>query len=203
LGLLLFLPVPIVLWLFTRFPVGILPSLALGTVLMLSHRLYARPFALGRSLRRCLYCGRAAGDGPIQEFREPFGLSTWRCCSEAHALVLKRILGWASRHSLFLRAGILGTLGLYLLGAVLSSRHLLGPVTVEDSVGAFRLLIALTVLPFALLGPFSAPEGDSLPFPLHIQALIGTRWTLWLFRVVGIFWLGIGSRHFLAKAGLL
>ncbi len=43
LGLLLFLPVPLVLWLLTRQPLGTLASLAIGFALMATHRLYARP----------------------------------------------------------------------------------------------------------------------------------------------------------------
>ena len=56
-GLLLFLPVPLVLFLFTRAPLGILPSLGIGIALMLTHRFYARPWALARAHRRCLWCG--------------------------------------------------------------------------------------------------------------------------------------------------
>ena len=43
LGLLLFLPVPLVLWLFTRQALGTLGSLANGLALTATHRLYARP----------------------------------------------------------------------------------------------------------------------------------------------------------------
>ena len=56
-GVLLFLPVPLVLFLFTRAPLGILPSLGIGIALVLTHRLYARPWALARAHRRCLWCG--------------------------------------------------------------------------------------------------------------------------------------------------
>jgi len=48
LGLLLFLPVPLVLWLFTRQALGTLGSLADGLALTATHRLYARPFARSR-----------------------------------------------------------------------------------------------------------------------------------------------------------
>ena len=74
LGLLLFLPVPLALFLFTRFPLGPGPSLALGIGLVLSHRFYARPFALDRAARRCLWCGRSAGhDSPRIAVHEPGG----------------------------------------------------------------------------------------------------------------------------------
>jgi len=78
LGLLLFVPVPLVLWLFTRAPLGALPSLGLGILLVATHRLYARPFALARADRRCLWCAGAAVSGPAFSVAEPFGVTTWR-----------------------------------------------------------------------------------------------------------------------------
>ena len=62
-GLLLFLPVPLVLFLFTRAPLGVLPSLAAGVLLVLTHRLYARPWALARARARCLWCGADVSPG--------------------------------------------------------------------------------------------------------------------------------------------
>jgi hypothetical protein len=212
LGLLLFLPVPIVLALFTRAPFGLGASLLLGVALMLSHRLYARPFALARAARRCLWCGAAAREGPELELREPFGPTRWRTCSDAHADRLGRTLAWAGRHALFLRLGILGTLVAFLAVAALiaartpggftaASGHL-GPLAFADASALFRLGIAVTVLPLGWLASRTvAPEALPLavPFPVHIQALIGTVWVLWLFRVVGIAWLAQGGLLLLAR----
>src|SRR5262249_48919652 len=75
---LLFLPVPIVLVLFTQAPLGPGVSLALGIVLMLTHRLYARPYALARADSRCLWCAAAALDGPRLAVDEPPATTTWR-----------------------------------------------------------------------------------------------------------------------------
>ncbi|HWX23392.1 MAG TPA: hypothetical protein VN083_00055 [Vicinamibacteria bacterium] len=204
-GILLFLPVPLVLGLFTRLPLGTLPSLGLGTVLMLSHRLYARPFALSRALSRCLYCGGPGMSGPVLAYREPMGETSWRCCRETHAVRVGRVLGWAARHSSFLKVGILGALGLFVPGAALSGLGLLGPLTTMDMVATFRVMIALTVLPFSFLSPAFPPRGDQVrvPFPLHIQALIGTQSVLWLFRIVGVIWLLMGLAHGLDRAHLL
>src|SRR5262245_27447404 len=99
-GILLFLPVPIVLTLFTRLPVGVVASLALGVALMVTHRLYARPFARRHALARCLWCGRTAAEGPILNVEEPFGGTEWRACAAGHADGVRRVLGWAYRHRL-------------------------------------------------------------------------------------------------------
>lgn len=203
-GVLLFLPVPLVLWLFTRFPLGPLSSLGVGGVLMLTHRFYARRFALSRALSRCLYCGRGAAEGPTLWIREPAGETTWRFCKEGHALLLRRVLAWAEAHEAYLKVGILGSLLLFFPGVVLSSRGRLGPVTTADVVNGFRLSIALTVLPLGFLGPrASAPHRTlRVPFPLHIQALIGSNGVFWLFRIIGLFWFLLSLAYFQSRLNL-
>jgi hypothetical protein len=208
-GVLLFLPVPLVLWLFTWQPLGPWASLGLGVLLVLTHRLYARPFALSRAGRRCLWCGGPAGEGPGVDVDEPFGRTSWRACGAAHASALARTLGWAAERSRILAFGILGTLALFLC---LSFAAALGrPAWLEaaDATAVFRLGIALTVLPLGWLAPKSRPEhprglapesqlgapASRLPFPVHIQALLGTLWVGWLFRLVGLGWLVAALRH--------
>ncbi len=191
-GLLLFLPVPIVLWLFTRAPLGVGASLGIGIVLMASHRLYARPFALSRAGRRCLWCGGPAGDGPRVAVEEPHGRTAWRACGPRHADLLARVFGTAHRWRWFLRVGILGSLALFLAGALPAARGWLGPVTFADASAFFRLGVSLTVLPFGWLAASIAPrpaEEIRVPFPVHVQALIGTAAMLWLFRIVGLVWI--------------
>ena len=194
-GVLLFLPVPVVLWLFTRQPLGPWASLALGVALMATHRLYARPFALAWADRRCLWCGGGAGEGPRLDLEEPPGRTSWRACGDGHADRLARTLGWAAQRRLFLAVGILGTLAVFLAGAVAAGR----PAWLQpgDPVALFRLGVAVTVLPLGWLAPASPipSRAERLPFPVHIQALVGTLWVLWLFRLVGLWWLGAGLLH--------
>ena len=191
-GLFLFLPVPLVLFLFTGQPLGPWLSLGTGVAIMLTHRLYARPFALSRAQRRCLWCGGSAGGGPGVDLDEPLGRTSWRACGEEHAFLLARTLGWARDRSLRLRLGIVGSL-LALL--VLSAGAALGwpaGLAAADAAAVFRLGVALTVLPFGWLGPLAGPPGrpnGRLPFPVHLQALVGTVQVLWLFRLVGAWWL--------------
>ncbi len=61
LGLVLFLPVPTVLLLFTRMPLGPGLSIGLGMLLMVTHRVYARPFALARAGQKDLDAAAAGG----------------------------------------------------------------------------------------------------------------------------------------------
>ena len=191
LGVALFLPVPIVLWLFTRAPFGPLLSLAVGTAVMATHRLYTRPFALARAGRRCLWCGGTAR-GALVEVDEPFGRTQWRTCSAPHHARLLGTLATAERHRTALKFGILGGLAGFLLLALAAASGVFPAFEFADAVACFKLVVALTVLPFGWLaarGP--RPERGPLrvPFPLHIQALVGTVAVLWLFRLVGLLWL--------------
>lgn len=195
-GALLFLPVPAVLLLFTRAPFGPLWSLGLGVAIMVTHRLYARPWAVSRAALRCLWCTRPA-EGPELVIEEPFGTTTWRACSDDHADRARRFLGWAGAHARFLQAGILGTLVVFLLAGVLAALGRLGPLAYPDAVAFFRLGIAGTVLPLGWLALRRPPAGGPLrvPFPVHIQALVGSWTVMWLFRVVGTVWLLQAMAH--------
>jgi hypothetical protein len=202
-GVLLFLPVPIVLFLLTRQPFGALPSLGLGVALTLTHRLYARPFALTRAGRRCLWCGGDAGAGAASlTLDEPLGRTDWRACAGVHRERLARTLGWASVHRRFVAAGILGTLALFLLLATAAEVSSAAWLRADDAVALLRLGVAATVLPLGWLaptrGPAAGPAGR-LPFPVHVQALVGTVWVVWLFRLVGLWWLVSGLAYAAAR----
>jgi hypothetical protein len=196
-GLLLFLPVPVVLVLFTQMPLGVRTSVALGVVVMLTHRLYARPFALRHADERCLWCGGLAGAGPALRVAEPGAETRWRTCGEAHRGRLAGTLGWAARHAGWLRLGIGGGLVVFLLSALAGGRP-------DDSVALFRLAVAAAVLPLAgWRARVATDEAEpvAVPFPVHIQALIGTATVLWLFRIVGLVWLGLAALHVAQRAG--
>jgi hypothetical protein len=205
-GLLLFLPVPLVLWLFTRMPLGAAPSLILGVLLVATHRPYARPFALSRAGCRCLWCGGSAADGLVLTAREPLGVTDWRACGPPHHDAIARVLGFTARHARVLKIGILGSLGVFLAATFAAAAGWLGAVTPDDAVAVLRLGIAATVLPLGWLGERLGRPGREpppVPFPLHIQALIGTRAVLWLFRLVGLAWLFLGAHHVASRLGLV
>ncbi len=184
-GILLFLPVPIVLWLFTTAPFGVGRSLALGTALAVSHRIYARPFALARSARRCLWCGGPPREPRTVTLREPLGQTAWASCSD-HRAPLLRFFSFAARFGTATRVGILGSIAALFVAAMVWR--------FDGAVMLFRLGVALTVLPLGWFAVWcgTLPSDETplpTPFPVHIQALIGTYWVSWLFAVIGVAWL--------------
>ena len=93
------------------------------------------------------------------EVDEPLGRTSWRACGAAHASALARTLGWAAERSRLLALGILGTLALFLGGAVSAALGRPAWLEPEDPVALFRLGIALTVLPLGWLAPESQTSG--------------------------------------------
>jgi hypothetical protein len=158
-GILLFLPVPAVLFLFTRMPLGVVPSIVAGLALMMTHPLYARPWALRQASGRCLWCGGpvAGGAGASAStalaVTDPRGSVNWGACGEEHRASLVAMLRIAARHGALLRVGILGTVTVSLIAAALADRGWLGPFRVSDASALFRLGVGLTVLPLGWLGP--------------------------------------------------
>jgi hypothetical protein len=209
---LLFLPVPLVLILFTRAPLGILASLGIGILLMLTHRRYARPWALARAHERCLWCGADVAPEPptLDASRlvvaDPLGRAEWCACRAGHASRLVAVLRWTAGHAKALSLGILGTLAAFLAWALACGVGWLARPAFEDAVAFFRLGIALSVLPLGWLATRTQAgpaETFRAPFPLHVPALIGLHAVLWLFRLIGLLWLVQGSLHVAGRTGLL
>jgi hypothetical protein len=145
-----------------------------------------------------LWCGGPAGEGPAIDVDEPLGRTSWRGCGAAHAGALARTLGWAAERSRLLAFGILGTLALFLCLSVAAALGRPAWLGAQDTVAVFRLGVALTVLPIGWRAPLTGPPGGPkgrLPFPVHIQALLGTLWVVWLFRLVGLWWLVAALLH--------
>jgi hypothetical protein len=205
-GLALFLPVPFVLYLFTRLPGSPSAALLLGVMLVATHRLYARPFALASAERRCLWCGGAAGGGPDLTVDEPGARTRWRACGDAHEGRLRGFLWWTAGRRRILQAGILGSLLAYLGLAAAVAVGLDPPWSLGDAVALFQGGIAVTVLPVGWLAPRGAAPSSPddpprTPFPVHIQALVGTLAVVWLFRLVGLLWLAAALAHLGQRLG--
>jgi hypothetical protein len=212
-GLLLFLFIPVVLVLLLVQPLGPLPSLLLAIVLMLGHRFVAQPFSERHRLERCLWCGRdvPAGIGePVPVVRPNGRVVEYQTCSPAERSCAGRWLGLhrlATDNALLIRLAIvLPLLNLLLVDLALS---FLGRSWMSHEVASlvFRGVIALAVVSISFLylrrrpqpgGEWIAPA-KRFPFPPHNLSLLGAGWTLWIFRIVGVWWLLVVARAFLSS----
>ncbi len=200
-ALLLFLFIPVVLVLFLRQPLGAATSVMLGLVLMFGHRFVAAPWAYQHAPRRCAWCAAPVEQGVplvVESGGEPRQLAA---CSDRHGALAARFLTFTRSWRVPLAIGIF--VPLVLLVAATIARAAGHPfLSHEWAAWQFRVVVAATVVGAsigyrAVSVPDSAPVS---PFPLHNLLLLGIRQTLWVFRIVGAWWLiagvwWIGSRE--------
>lgn len=190
-GVLLFLFIPLVLFLFVRHPEPVGGSLLAGVALMIGHRFLARPYMARVLPVKCVWCNRVLP--PVSETLPlPSGGRTLeaRCCP-AHRTPAAKFFSFLHAWRWPLRLGIFIPL-LFLLVALATS--VAGqPAPVGVATTWFKLIVGVTVN-VAAFGYLASPEREPLdvPFPVHNFFLLGVRNLLWVFRLVGIWWIWQG-----------
>ncbi len=215
-GVLLFLFIPLVLFLFVAHPAPIGASLAAGVAIMAAHRPLARPYMRRALAAKCLWCNRALPPAPaagtpetVETLALGAGGAEWtaRCCP-AHRAPAARFLAFVERAAWPLRLAIFLPLLLLLasLAAAAAGRGLpgLGPgIDTAAATDLFRLVVGIAVNAAAwgylAAAPPAAGGALRVPFPLHNFTLLGIRTLLWIFRLVGIWWIALAVTHLLRR----
>jgi len=196
-GILLFLFIPVVLFLFVRHPEPVAASLIAGVVLMMGHRLIARPYMERVLPVKCAWCNRVLppDGGEILELRSGERAIQARCCP-GHRPPAERFFAFLDSWRWVLRAGIF--LPLLLLLATLAAAAFGLEPPVEEVTAFFKLAVGITVNLAALGYLFVRGRSRAaVPFPVHNFFLLGVRNLLWVFRLVGIWWIWQGISYFL------
>ena len=189
-GVLLFLFIPLVLFLFVQHPEPVGASLVGGIVLMLGHRFLARPYMRRALPVKCVWCNGVPGEAAPLDLRSGGDVLHARCCPR-HREPAARFFSFLYAWRWPLRLGIFVPL-LFLLAALAASAA--GqPAPVSLATAWFKLVIGVTVN-VAALGYLFARETSPLivPFPAHNFFLLGVRTLLWIFRLVGLWWIWQG-----------
>lgn len=200
LGVLLFLFIPAVLFLYVRHPEPVGLSLAAGVILMVGHRRLARPYMQRVLPWKCVWCNRVlpAEEGKRLELRAGAETLQARCCP-GHREPAARYFTFLQAWRWPLRLGIF--LPLLALLATLAAAAFGREIAPLPTVTAlFQLVIGFTVNLAAfgyLLVRERAPV--AVPFPVHNFFLLGVRALLWVFRLVGIWWIWTGLSYFLGS----
>jgi hypothetical protein len=191
-GVLLFLFIPVVLFLFVRHPAPVGVSLAAGVALMIGHRFLARPYMERAREVKCLWSNRVPPREPVDlELRAGGGRTVAARCCARHRAPAARFFSFVHLWRWPLRLGIFLPL-LFLLTALAVSAA--GqPAPVPFATHWFKLVVGITVN-VAAFGYLAARERSPLavPFPVHNFFLLGVRNLLWIFRLVGIWWIWQG-----------
>lgn len=202
LGAALFGFIPLVLYLYVGHPEPVAVSLGLGVALMLGHRALARPYMDRVMGRKCLWCNRVlgAGEPAVERLELVLGGGERReaVCCPGHGEPAARFFAFLHRARWPLRLGIFAPL-LALLAA-LALTALGRPAPLPAAVAVFQLAVGITVNA-AAWGYLATPARRPLvsPFPVHNFYLLGVRTLLWIFRLVGIWWIARGLLFFLAR----
>ncbi len=191
-GVLLFLFIPLVLFLFVRHPEPVGVSLAAGVILMLGHRFLARPYMERAAPVKCIWCNHVLAAAPAEplELRSRGRALQARCCA-GHRKPAAKFFTFLQAWRWPLRLGIFVPL-LFLLAALATSAA--GqPAPVALATAWFQLVVGVTVN-VAAFGYLAAGEEGPLdvPFPAHNFFLLGIRNLLWVFRLIGVWWIWLG-----------
>jgi len=193
-GVLLFLFIPLVLFLFVRHPEPVGLSLGAGVALIAIHRFLARPYMERVLTVKCLWCNRVPPREPVELALQSGVRTVAAHCCAAHRAPAGKFFSFLHAWRWPLRLGIFLPL-LFLLTA-LAAAAAGQPAPVSFATDWFRLVVGVTVN-LAALGYFAAREHAPLevPFPVHNFFLLGVRNLLWIFRLVGLWWIwqGISS----------
>jgi hypothetical protein len=199
-GVALFLFIPAVLVLFVVHPEPIAASLAAGVVLMVGHRMIAMPYFRAVRPSTCAWCHRTFDGAHGVEHALDLDAGGARhailACPD-HADPVRRFFQFLERYRWPLRIGIGAPLLLLLaaLGAAAAGRR----EGLETATQIFRLAVGVTVHAAALGPLFGSPQrAAAAAFPVHNFYLLGIRAILWIFRLVGAWWIFTALRFFLA-----
>ena len=190
-GVLLFLFIPAVLFLFVRHPAPVGLSLAGGIALIVVHRFLALPYMERVLPVKCLWCNRVPPAAPeTLEIQTGKRLLAARCCA-AHRHPAAKFFSFLQSWRWPLRVGIFIPL-LFLLIA-LAAAAAGQPAPVPLATTWFKLVVGVTVN-VAALGNLLVREHAPIevPFPAHNFFLLGVRNLLWIFRLVGLWWIWQG-----------
>lgn len=199
-GLLLFLFIPLVLFLFVRHPAPIGLSLAAGVALIAGHRRLARPYMERALPHKCLWCNRVLPESldassRTLDLRTGGEVRPARCCTR-HRDLAGRFFALLSFARWPLRAGIF--LPLAVLLAALAAAAFGWDRYLPAATALFQLVVGFTVslAAFAYRAmPLPDPRAPlPVPFPAHNFFLLGVRTLLWIFRLVGLWWIVQGWR---------
>ncbi len=195
-GFLLFLFIPLVLYLFVQHPFGLLPSFLLAITIMLGHRMVARPFFLRNARLRCFWCGQTKNPRTSLEVKSgdsvAIELCTVSCTDRA-----RKFFDLAFRYRTLLRLGIFLPLVWYTVTMLLNDFQIFSfPENWNRFIFQFFIAATVVIVSFAYRSGRETAQPE-FPFPIHNLFLLGANNTLMVFRLVGFWWLA-ASLYFLS-----
>jgi hypothetical protein len=184
-GILLFLFIPLVLFLFLKHPFGIIASFVIAIAIMIGHRFVAIPFMNRFKNSRCLWCGGTSRT----RVKQTVGTIEFEFCQQNCITKAQKFFDFCSRYALLIRIGIFIPLAWYVITMTLTALNLIHfPEDWNHFI--FQFFIAITVVSISFLYRVGKEtDTPTFPFPIHNLFLLGIQNTLIVFRLVGIWWI--------------
>lgn len=197
-GLLLFLFIPLVLFLYLKHPEPVGLSLGAAVALMIGHRFLARPYMVWAAPRKCLWSNKplAEDQGVELEIHHRGGVQEARCL-ERHQHHVERFFTFVFRFRGLLAPGIFVPLLMLLIALLMTAAGTEPFLPLDTVVAIFQLVVGLTVN-LAAWGFFIIKRSDQplqVRFPVHNFFLLGISNLLWIFRLMGTWWIVVAGRQ--------
>jgi hypothetical protein len=188
-GIALFAFVPLVLWLLLAQPIGPALSVACAVAIIVAHRAVAAPWAARHARERCLWCGRPGEISCDVPVAGAAGTIPFGACAAGHADAARRFFAFTDRARVPIGLGIFVPL-IVLIGGTLLRALGAGVLSQAANAMQFKVIVAATVVVTSVAYMRAAPAATPRSaFPVHNLVLLGIRNTLWVFRLVGGWWL--------------
>lgn len=203
-GFVLFLFIPLVLWLLLAQPFHALGAVLAGVALMVLHRFVAIPHMVKNLDYRCLWSGQEVAPGCRYRVVSSGVERSFNFYVDGMRDSAAKFLTYAQKFAIPLRVAILGTLAYYVVAELLRLAGVGAMPSHETNSMVFRGIIGLTTLTTFIAYRFveGIPHMKGpvkFPFPIHNLFLLGIFWTLLIFGAVGAWWVVDVARTLIAN----
>lgn len=190
-GLLLFSFIPMTLYIMLVLPFGIIMSLLIAIMMIALHRFIARPYLMNHKMHKCFWCNKVSEkmyDYDIEIFQGQSRFN-FKACREVCYKELNNFFSFTGAYGGIVKWSILIPLILYFIGTLFLATGYY-QWDIKWNKAFFKGMIALSVILISFV--YKIPVKSkvlSFPLPIHNLSLLGIRNTVWIFRLVGAWWI--------------
>jgi len=198
-GLLLFLLIPLAIYLLIAQPLWPLASLIAGAVLLVVVRFAALPHLTRHKQTRCAWSGAEIAPGCIYKVISSGVEHTLHFESDKKRERAAHLLTFAQKYAWPLRVLLIGPMVYYVVIEVLRMAGVEGipshQTNVACATGAFGIVILVTSIAHRFIEPIPHMKSPvTVPFAVQVAFLLGMCWTLVAFTLAGLIGVAAAAR---------
>ncbi len=189
-GIFLFLFIPFTLYLLLTFPFGISLSLLFSMIIIATNKFISRPYMKKYRSFKCLWCNKLiySESGKLDILENKIPIEFYYCSSKCKNELIN-FFAFTNKYGILIKLAILTPLVIYFLVSFLIDFSLI-KWNILNIRYFFKGVISVVVILVSLLYKIKVKGIKlSFPFPIHNIFLLSINNTLWIFRIVGIWWI--------------